>query len=147
MKTQTALEYLKCRVSRTDHNTKETFRVMPDNVLNFYSQPFKPEMITEYFEVNYEVFEKDIIIKGDAESFGTLEYQDEFNTISFDLYNGRLKLHAEEVPAPIHGEPSNTIEIKEEFPMPKVLNDYIFYCQESGIELNWKPEIIKQYFQ
>lgn len=85
-----------------------------DTLKEFYSQPFKPEMITELFE-GWEGYDGHYYYKKQAIfDFGYTNYE---------------------------------IKSNINWKIPRTLNDFISDCNRAGIELNWKPEIIKQYFQ
>jgi len=116
MKAQTFLEwfagYIENHALTNDGdltNTALTFHKLKD----FYSQPFKPELITELFEGwKYET----------------------------DLYEG------------LYYNPKTSKIIRRDGDVglntyaPDTINDFISDCNRAGIELNWKPEIVKEYF-
>jgi len=106
------------------------------NEAKFFNQPFKPEMITEYFDgwsrekpsmVDYYT------VKGNVRSRIILWLQNRRYTLIKELI--------ENYPA----YPQGVIN-KIEFMQPETLNDFIGDCIRVGIELNWKPEIAKKYF-
>lgn len=127
MKAVTFLEYVK--KCKSNHEAKEAKRGIINQALfdiyqaeRFYSQPFKPELITELFEGLKLTKEKyfiviscnDFIIEMAVES-----HPINSNYIVYDHKGG------------------NCIN----FIIPKTLNDFISDCQRAGIELTFKPEI------
>lgn len=93
---------------------------------DFYSTPFKPELITELFEGwEYETNTfQDKIYKAISERF---DDGDNYWFINF-LNNKSTYWNGLSIPKPL------------------TLNDFISDCQRAGIELNWKPEIERKYF-
>jgi hypothetical protein len=92
------------------------------DVSDFYSQPFKPEMITELFEGT-----KQTIKDG-----WKWMYKSENNRAIYFAVN-----FTESHQYTISGYG---------WTKPQTLNDFISDCNRAGIELNWKPEIITKYF-
>ena len=116
MKAQTFLEwfagYIENHALTNDGdltNTALTFHKLKD----FYSQPFKPELITELFEG----------WKGECRIY----FYD--NKVSYEIT--------------IYVEPGNNIYFGA---LPQTLNDFISDCNRAGSELEFKPEIVKEYF-
>ena len=122
MKAQTFLEWCKDKPS-LDYFGRKIF-----DIVDFYSQPFKPEMITELFgwiqmEKWNEYAKRFDDNRGHSIRFKSSE------TYNLGTYDN-------------HGEPisdSNLIK-------PKTPNDFISDCNRAGIELEFKPEIVKEYF-
>ena len=83
---------------------------------DFYSQPFKPEMITELFE-------------GWESYFSGTNFQDngkhEINILPELLFYGIKKYLASD---------------SFDHSYPETLNDFIRDCQRAGIELTWKEQ-------
>ena len=124
----------------------QTVTMKMQSISNFYSQPFKPDMITEFFDGweygvvrdktdehgNYAIMEIN-------QKFGDTDICFHFDSNSTNLmtvfYNTDLK---------------NRTDIKdwdeEEFYYPKTLNDFISDCNRAGIELVWREEIERKYF-
>jgi hypothetical protein len=86
-------------------------------VANFLNRPFKPEMITELFEG----FTKNV------EEGYTYKTQD----------GNDFQLRLSQTMLVIYGHFSG---------LPSVIDQFISDCQRAGIELDWKPEIVKEYF-
>jgi len=121
MKAQTFLEWCKDKPS-LDYFGRKIF-----DIVDFYSQTFKPEMITELFE-----------------GWGLDK------SVTYDFY---LKKEGIVITMPNRDDPANgdfikyeTIESEIGTTYPETLNDLISDCNRAGIELTWKPEIIKKYF-
>ena len=121
MKAQTFLEWCKDKPS-LDYFGRKIF-----DIVDFYSQTFKPEMITELFE-----------------GWGLDK------SVTYDFY---LKKEGIVITMPNRDDPANgdfikyeTIESEIGTTYPETLNDFISDCNRAGIELTWKPEIVKEYF-
>lgn len=89
---------------------------------DFYSQPFRPELITELFEGFIDFEDKDNTFK--------------LNGIQMNFYEPReifviwLSWHNQ-----------------KEFIIPSTLDRFISDCKEAEIKLTWKPEIAEKYFK
>ena len=138
MKAQTFLEwfagYIENHALTNDGdltNTALTFHKLKD----FYSQPFKPELITELFEGVKEIY----LDCSTQKSFYCPDHtiiiwfhkNSGYNGINY--YDDGAEEYEDYSPAHLHF-------------LPKTLNDFIVQCNCADIELNWKPEIIKEYF-
>ena len=82
------------------------------DTIDFYSQPFKPELITELFE-GWEF---------DKRSLTAFRNSVDTETVEFDV-NGKMKIH----------QLSTDV-----FPYPRTLDDFINDCKRAGIELEWR---------
>ncbi len=104
-------------------------------VRDFYSQPFKPEMITEYFE-------------------GWI-----FCSVPMDKDNDNYRNKAQHVRIWFYLESDwqRTMRVKVfpvdknkqvfDFILPKTLDHFISDALRAGIELTFKPEITEKYFK
>ncbi len=97
---------------------------------NFYSQPFKPELITELFkgwkESNTDEIEEHFAVwgkKGQFYFFPTRKQMVFFHKMGSTLVDDS---HEYELPY-----------------LPATLNNFISDCQRAGIELTFKPEIVE----
>ena len=130
MKAQTFLEwfagYIENHALTNDGdltNTALTFHKLKD----FYSQPFKPELITELFEGwKFEWQNKSKSIESSTGECRIYFYD---NKVSYEIT--------------IYVEPENNIYFGA---LPQTLNDFISDCNRAGSELEFKPEIVKEYF-
>jgi hypothetical protein len=91
------------------------------NALSFYSQPFKPELITELFEgweANFEICSK-----------CTIKNLKDYSTFDFwvDIWNNYILW-----------EPHTKGELFWNLMFPRTLDDFINDCQRAGIELKWR---------
>jgi len=108
-----------------------------DKVANFYSLPFKPELITELFEGWGEHQNKiyscrfDRIGKGSYNNIIEVFFSDKVDRISYG--NSIIRNH----------HPQNIVMSI----LPKSLNDFISDCQRAGIELTFKQEVINKFFK
>lgn len=85
-------------------------------ISRFYSQQFKPELITELFE-------------------GWSKYQDD---VYFDMINDtKITLDQNKV----SGKQWIKYENNCWYHLPETLNDFIRDCQRAGIELTWKVKV------
>ena len=82
------------------------------DILKFYSQPFKPELITELFE-GWET--KDFSLYKNDNSHRDIRFNDGI-TYNFELNDF----------------------IEENNYYPRTLDDFINDCQRAGIELEWR---------
>ena len=78
-------------------------------IKDFYSQPFKPEMITEYFDVRARMPEIN-----EYEDLDGLAFR--FLSEDFIIYNDSVM----------------------RFPIAKTLSQFITNCIQAGIKLTWK---------
>lgn len=97
--------------------------VVNQNILDFYSTPFRPELITEYF-MAWEVFEDNFM----------KQWRDKEGNY-FEAYTVT------------YGFTSYKTEQEMILPQANTLNDFISDCQRAGIELTFKPEIVERYFK
>ena len=138
MKAITFLEHIK-EIRADDYLTKNQFGKMADRAIDkaidFYSQPFKPELITELFEGVKEIY----LDCSTQKSFYCPDHtiiiwfhkNSGYNGINY--YDDGAEEYEDYSPTHLHF-------------LPKTLNDFIVQCNCADIELNWKPEIIKEYF-
>jgi len=99
------------------------YRFEINQVNTFYSQPFKPEIITEYFK-GWEMGidkEGDLYVTDNYEEFSF--YNDSDTSIRY------MRMKYLEMPNVI---PEQLIE------MPKTLSQFITNCIQSNIKLEWK---------
>lgn len=108
MRALTFLEHRIKELENIEHGETVSSGLMERKITSFYSQPFKPEMITELF-VGWE------------RKVTKVEYA--MPSEKFEYYTGVA------------------------FIPPVTLNDFISDCQRAGIELTWKPKIIKRHFE
>lgn len=99
-------------------------------VWQFYSQPFKPEMITELFEGWHRVLE----------SKTRIHYANDITGIRFDYFIHPLDTPKESLMS--YSMKGQRYRINDNM----TLNDFISDCQRAGIELTWKSEIEHKYF-
>jgi len=126
MKAKTFLERIK-EIRSDDYLTKNQFGKMADRAIDkaidFYSQPFKPELIMELF-------------KG----------------VSIEDEHYYIGLYGFVFPVPPHIGLAHKIKKgKDPLQIPnffyiETLNDFISDCKRAGIDLEFKPEIVKEYF-
>lgn len=102
-----------------------------DEVASFYSQPFKPEMITELFEGWLDKVREDeeyVFYKVDVNSYSNPEIC--FPSKGIELMVVRI---------------DNSYSY---FKIPKTLDSFKTLIEEqAGINLEWKQEIINKYFK
>jgi len=127
------LNFLEWVLSRKEQHAKDNSKKAVNDALcdiygtqRFYSQPFKPEMITELFENASQSFLTLWVFSGKPNEEGYQNYNVE---LGHENYYYRC------------------FGIVHKFPNPQTLNDFISDCQRAGIELTWKPEIINKYFK
>ena len=126
MKAQTFLEHIK-EIRADDYLTKNQFGKMADRAIDkaidFYSQPFKPELITELFKGWW--YDSDDNCYKDSIGFAF-----EFSQNGYLFFLPNRGKH----------EMDSCIRIN-------TLNDFISDCNRIPTkELEFKPEIIKEYF-
>ncbi len=133
MKAINFLEAVERLVSLFDKGrmTREEFQVKLDKLIQFYSTPFKPEMITEYFEGWEKYFEDDY--KNRARIFLT-------NGVDGITYDRDFYLLGKNGLAVNEWEMGDYIRFA-------TLNDFISDCERAGIELTFKKEIADKYFK
>jgi hypothetical protein len=114
MKVLSYLEVMKCPTNDgfawIVNNMIEDLSVM--NVEDFYSQPFKPELITELFE-GWEWNGENV--SSNETLIVDISWQSDYLVITFiekDIY----------------------------FFFPRTLDDFITDCQRAGIELTWREQ-------
>lgn len=97
------------------------------NALNFYDQPFKPELITELFvgwrEVPMGYFGNPM------KNPPIVIYETDIDKIEFDTDGGDYSI----IPK------KNKHDIRYNF-FPRTLDDFINDCQRAGIELTWRTK-------
>jgi hypothetical protein len=114
----------------------QTVTMKMQTVSNFYSQTFKPELITELFEgwelkeTNYKTFNLYLEIQKDVSYWWAIIR----NNKSENCYEIRRIYLA-----------SERFFLKGIY--PQTLDHFITDCQRAGIELTWKPEVINKYFK
>ena len=97
---------------------------------DFYSQPFTPEMLTEYFEGLYKF-----------DYSGVIRYKNNIPTYDqylFDNQNGDIRIYSKDIG---HFEIDNTENIPTKTGYPFTLNDLITLCNLAGVELTWKGKL------
>jgi hypothetical protein len=116
MKAIPFLELMKCwNEGELQHS------IMIPDLINFYSQSFRPEMITEYFE------------GWESRSHNSFIYHNIKNDCKISI--GKIII--------IYYGLKGTLDIYT----PTTLNDLISDCQRAGITREWKPEIETKYFK
>jgi hypothetical protein len=95
------------------------YKVANDNgmcLYDFYSQPFKPELITELFEgfiyLTNKLNKEHIIIEGRGADDDTVQFYPESDSYTI----GEIQFQV----------------------LPRTLDDFINDCQRAGIELTWR---------
>lgn len=99
----------------------------------FYSQPFKPELITELFWGWEYVDSYRPLYKGYRKKIGADYNGGKFYDFYTPVDTARSYIQAS------NGFEYSTMQCK-------TLNDFISDCQRAGIELTWKSEIERKYF-
>lgn len=166
------LEY--CKEQNTSHFHDHKFKEIREDVFNFYSQPFNPNMIGNIY-IKPEVPEEN-----PKEAFNGLiqnwdakleEWQKNEDCILFDgfKYDGErimgglkknigdsFKISTYNITFYYHGvsrlKLDETYMISElvhyrPYPTPTTLDDFICDCQRYGIKLSWNNKIIEKYFK
>jgi hypothetical protein len=90
--------------------------------LDFYSQKFKPELITELFEG----FKQDMYF--DKSRLWQIKKK-----YRIDFSNGELEINYNTMNMPLWRKKLTSI-------FPRTLDDFINDCQRAGIELKWKEK-------
>lgn len=101
-------------------------------VMDFYSQPFKPELITELFEGFYPTSDEDVFC------------------INFETSNPAFKGNAYnkvELFKGSHYEISNVFAKLMRVDYPETLDNFISDCSRFGIELTFNQETVNKYFK
>ena len=115
------LEY----VDLVNHNYSIT------QTLGFYLHPFKPEMITEYFEGWEDINNNEIY---SHQNSNNTYFTVVMRGASYDYY---FKIYKND----------NTELARHEFNNIQIIDNFISDCNRAGIKLTWKPEIVEKYFK
>ena len=99
--------------------------------INLYSQPFKPEMITEYFEGWEDINNNEIY---SHQNSNNTYFTVVMRGASYDYY---FKIYKND----------NTELARHEFNNIQIIDNFISDCNRAGIKLTWKPEIVEKYFK
>jgi len=147
MKAQTALEYIKWLLQRYTVNDIDykTFTELLAKAINFYSRPFRPEMITEYFE-GWENTKDKPMDTNYPKSYMGEKFENDEDIIHFN-YMDNTVIYNGVYPNPSQSDPYKTSVKIVQGENPESLNDFISDCQRAGIDLEFKPEIAKEFFE
>ena len=163
MKAQTFLEWLKGFLDTVlDDPIKALDKIR--KIMNFYSQSFRPEMITELFE-GWEIRKRNEGIGMDYTTYSIIKknpnFYNEWRQSGFHVLETSYELEFltdcddySIEPKEFYIDYQHQEKGKQQYSseyyhilIPQTLNDFISDCNRAGIELEWKPEIIKQYFK
>lgn len=89
-----------------------------DGVLSFYSQPFRPELITELFE-----------------GWELIKVIDNYEFVFDSDKNNSINLYGE-IEIILYGEDI----LLSKYWYPRTLDDFINDCQRAGIQLKWRAK-------
>ena len=137
MKVVNFLEWYKSTTEQSRANILNTGGSI-DAIANFYSQPFKPEMITELLE-GWKENENEREYDACSETLVGRFYEKINAPYDADIAFPMLDVSMDLTIMVNCGEDWDGL--KNSFIYPKTLNDFISDCQRAGIELTFKKEI------